>query len=98
MTTCCGVRILKLKSATNRCHVLPCGEAFSNFWLIVDSIYDGQIGVGSVVGSGRQDGFLLVAFVPFNGQFSVRKLEDTVDVRLFPVELIFLTMYSRQLH
>ena len=68
------------------------------FWLIVDSIYDGQIGVGSVVGSGRQYGFVLVAFLPCNSRFSVRKLKDTVDVRLFPVELVFVTMYSRQLH
>ena len=41
------------------------------FWLIVDSIYDGQIGVGSVVGSGRQDGFVLVTVVPRKRRSSI---------------------------
>ena len=58
------------------------------FWLIVDSIYDGQIGVGSVVGAGRQNGFVLVTVVPRKRRSSIWGLKGVyVDLPVYDLVL-----------
>ena len=59
------------------------------FWLIVDSIYDGKIGVSCVVSSDGSDGLILVAVVPRKRRISIRKLKYGVDVGLPTGHLVF---------
>ena len=61
----------------------------SCFWLIVDSIYDGKIGVSCVVSSVGFDGLIFVAVVPGECRFSIWKLKYGVDVGLPTGHLVF---------
>ena len=58
-------------------------------WLVVDSIYDGKIGVSCVVSSDGSDGLILVAVVPRKRRISIRKLKYGVDVGLPTGHLVF---------